>query len=310
LTFLLGDRVREELEKLGQSLPMTLTRQLGFALGAEGVLLGLCTYGVAWTLAAVLATTVVPLVAATVAVLAIAIAGEDAAKHVAARLAAAPPAARDRATRFDRATAIWVVAVALAAVFSVALNDGALYGSLGGPSELLASAVFGTLLGAGGPGVVALGALTAKGLSPGAALLAAALSSALGAKALMRAWRTLGLRGLVPVLIWLVCLTGAVAIGLNQVAPIARPLQFPDKWGRGAALLVALVIVIRAERVGVRRWLAGWFAEGEPHHHLAGGEHPLHAHQHGHGHVHSSDSPNGSAATKRSPEASGPSAEA
>ncbi len=307
LTFLLADRITEELGKLGKSLALTLASRLGFALAAEGVLLGLATYGIAWTLAAVLATTVVPLVAATVAVLAIAIAGEDAAQRVAERLAAAPPPLRSKATRFDRATAIWVVAVALAAVFGAALNDGALYGSLAGPSELLTSGLFGALLGTGGPGVVALGALTAKGLSPGAALLAITLSSALGAKVLVAWWRTLGSRGLVPVVIWLVCLTAAVSIGLNQVAPIANPLQFPEKVGRGAALLVLLLIVVRAERVGVRRWLAGWFAEGGHHHHQTGAEHH---HHHHHDRAHSSESPNGSAATKRSPEASGPSAEA
>jgi hypothetical protein len=302
---LLAERITEELGKLGKSLPLTLASRLGFALGAEGVLLGLGTYGIAWTLAAMLATTIVPLVAATVAVLAIAIAGEDAAKAVAERLAASPPAVPSKATRFDRATAIWVVAVALAAVFGAALNDGALYGSLAGPSELFTSGLFGALLGTGGPGVVALGALTTKGLSPGAALLGITLSSALGAKVLASWSRTLGARGVVPVVIWLVCLTAAVSIGLNQVAPIANPLQFPERIGRGAAWLVLLSIVVRAERVGVRRWLAGWFAEGGHHHHHAGGEH-----DHDHDHAHSSESPNGNAATNRSPEASGPSAEA
>jgi hypothetical protein len=302
LTFWLGDRVRQELKKLGQSLPVVLGLRLGFALGAEGLALGLSSYGVAWTLAAVLATTVVPIVAATVAMLAMAIAGDGAAKATAARLAEAAPEA-DRLHRFDRATAIWVVAVAISAVLTLSLTDGALYGSLGGPTELLVVSVLGPLFRTGGPSVVALAALTEKGLSPGAALLGAALSSALGAKFLWEAWRALGTRGLVPVLIWLASLTGALAIGINQVAPIARPLQFPDTVGQVAAGLLLVLIVVRAERVGVRRWLAGWFAAASPH---AGHHH----HGHAHHHAHSSEIPNGNAATTRSPEASGPNAEA
>jgi hypothetical protein len=238
--------------------------------------------------------------------LAIAIAGEDAAKRSAERLAADPIAPPNQLARFDRLTAIWLVAVALAAVLSHALPDGALYRSLGGPSELLTTSVFGALIGSGGPSVVTLGALTQKGLSPGAALLGALLSSALGAKVLLRLWKTLEPRGFVPVLIWLVCLTGALAIGVNQVAPIPNPLRFPEQVGRGAAILLGLLIAVRVERVGVRRWLAGWFIDdgaGAHHHHH-------HGHGHGHAEAHSSESPNGSAATTRSPEASGPSAEA
>jgi hypothetical protein len=303
LTFWLGDRVRAELQNLGKSLPVVLGTRLGFALGAEGLALGLAAYGVAWTLAALLATTLIPIVASAVAMLAIAIAGEDAAKATAARLAEAPPAIADRFRRFDRATAIWVVALAIAAVFRLSLPDGALYGSLGGQSELFVSSALGALFRTGGPSVVALAALTEKGLSPGAALLGAALSSALGAKVLVELWRTLGTRGLVPVLLWLVSLTSALAIGLNQVAPVARPLHLPDSVGNVAAGLLLLLIVVRAERVGVRRWLAGWFAEASGH---AGHHH----HDHAHDHAHSSEMPNGSAATTRSPEASGPSAEA
>jgi len=302
LTFWLGDRVRQELKKLGQSLPVVLGLRLGFALGAEGLALGLSSYGVAWTLAAVLATTVVPIVAASVAMLAMALAGDGAAKATAARLAEAAPQA-DRRNRFDRATAIWVVAVAISAVLTLSLTDGALYGSLAGPAELLVVSVLGALFRTGGPSVVALAALTEKGLSPGAALLGVALSSALGAKFLWQAWRTLGTRGLVPVLIWLASLTGALAIGVNQVAPIARPLHFPDTVGKIAAGLLLVLIVVRAERVGVRRWLAGWFAAASSH---AGHHH----HGHAHAHAHSSEIPNGNAATTRSPEASGPNAEA
>ena len=305
LTFLLGDRVHAELKNFGKSLPVTLGTRLGFALGAEGLALGLASYGIAWTLAAVLATTVVPLVAGTVAVLAIAIAGEGAAKATAARLAEAPPPEPDRLRRFDRATAIWVVAVAISAVLALSLKDGALYGSLGGPNELFMSSVLGALFRTGGPCVVALAALTEKGLSPGAALLGATLSSALGATALVHWWRTLGTRGVVPVLIWLVCLTGALGIGINQVAPIARPLHFPAPIGRIAAGLLLALIILRAERVGVRRWLAGWFAAGAQHTH-----HHHHGHAHDHAHAHSSEMPNGSAATKRSPESNGPSADA
>ncbi len=302
LTFLLADRVRAELKNLGQSLPVAVGTRLFFALGAEGLALGLACYGIAWTLAAVVATTVVPLVAGAVALLAIAIAGESAAKASAARLAESAPPEADRWHRFDRATAIWVVAVALAAVLALSLNGGALYGSLGRPSELLMSSVFGALFRTGGPCVVGLAALTEKGLSPGAALLAATLSSTLGAKVLLDGWRTLGARGMVPVLIWLVCLTAGLAIGINQVAPIARPLHFPDQVGRIAAAVLLALIVLRAERVGVRRWLAGWLTEGSTisHHH----------HGHGHGHAHSSEMPNGSAVTNRSPEANGPSADA
>ncbi len=305
LTFWLGDRVRAELKNLGKSLPVTLSTRLGFALGAEGLALGLASYGIAWMLAALLATTVVPLVAGAVAMLAIAIAGEDAAKATAARLAEAAPPEADRLRRFDRATAIWVVAVAISAVLTLSLNAGALYGSLGRPSELVMSSVLGALFRTGGPCVVALSALTEKGLSPGAALLGATLSSGLGAKLLFDWWRTLGTRGLVPVLIWLVCLTAALGIGINQVAPIARPLHFPDKLGRIAALILLALIVLRAERVGVRRWLAGWLTEGADH-----GRHHHHGHAHDHGHAHSSEMPNGSAVTNRSPEASGPSADA
>lgn len=301
LSFWLGDGVRRELGNLGQSLPVVLGTRLAFALGPEGLALGLASYGVAWTLAALLATTLVPVVAAVVAMLAVAIAGESAAKATAARLAEAPRPVTNRWQRFDRATAIWAVAVAIAAVFLLSLKSSALYGSLGGPDELLLSGALGALFRTGGPSVVALAALTEKGLSPGAALLGATLSSALGAKVLLELWRLLGARGVVPVVIWLASLTGALGIGLNQVAPIARPLHFPDAVGRFAALLLAVLVVARAERVGVRRWLAGWFA--------AAAAHRGHHHHH-HEHAHSSETPNGSAATTRSPEANGPNAEA
>jgi hypothetical protein len=301
LTLWLGPRAQQELQKLGKSLPVTLFGQLGFALGAEGLALGLATYGIAWTLAAFAATTFVPIVAAAVAMLAIAIAGEDAAKASAERLALLPAPTYDRFRRFDRVTAIWVVAVALAAVFQTSLNDAALYGSLGGGAELVVSGVLGSLLGTGGSGVVALGSLTEKGLSPGAALLAATLSSALGVGVLVKLWRALGQRGFVPVLIWMVCLTAVLAVGVNQVAPIARPLHFPAGVGRACAGVLLLLIALRAGHAGVRRWLAGWFAETPGHHHH---------HDHHHGHSHSSEIPNGSAATTRSPAASGPSAEA
>ena len=275
-TYLLGNGVREELKKLGQSLPVTLGSRLMFALGAEGLALGLATYGVAWTLAATLATTLVPIVASIVGMLAVAIAGEELAKRTAARLAEASAPEPFRLRRFDRATAIWVVAVAASAVFTLSLADGALYGSLGGPSELVVSGVFGCLLGTGGPSVVALGALTQKGLSPGAALLGATLSSALGAGVLIELWRKFGPRVLLPVLIWLACLTCAVAIGINQVAPVPSPLHFPVVVGRGALWLLLGLIALRAERVGVRRWLAGWFAQAHDHA----------AHHHGHAHDH------------------------
>lgn len=288
-------------------MPVALARRLGFAFGAEGLALGLACYGVVWTLGAFLATSFVPLVAALVAMLAVAIAGEDAARDAQARLAASPLAPPDRLRRFDRATAIWVVALGLAAAFSVALPRGALFGSLGGADELALTALLGALLGSGGPSVVALAALTEKGLSPGAALLGALLSSALGAKVLLELWRAVGRRALLPALLWLVCLTAVIAIGVNQVAPIPSPLRLPASVGRIAAGLALLLILVRAERVGVRRWLAGWFEE---HGHA-------HAHAHGHrhtdaagAHAHSSETPNGSAATTRSPAASGPSAEA
>jgi hypothetical protein len=301
LTLWLGQRAQQELHKLGRSLPVTLFGQLGFALGAEGLALGLATYGITWTLAAFAATTFVPIVAAAAAMLAIAIAGEDAAKTSAERLALLPAPSYDRLRRFDRVTAIWVVAVALAAVFQTALNDAALYGSLGGGAELVVSGVLGSLLGTGGSSVVALGSLTEKGLSPGAALLAATLSSALGASVLVKLWRALGPRGFVPVLIWMACLTAVLGVGVNQVAPIAHPLHFPSSVGRACAGILLLLIVLRAGQVGVRRWLAGWFAETALHHHH---------HDHHHEHSHSSEIPNGSAATTRSPEASGPNAEA
>lgn len=303
LTFVLGDAVQRELGKLGHSLPVTLARRLGFALGAEGLALGLATYGVVWTLGAALATTVVPIVVAAVAMLAIAIAGEEAAKRTALQLAEAAPFESDRFRRFDRATVVWLVAVALAAVFASSLPGGALYGSLAGPGELLVSGLLGSVLGTGGPSVVALAALTEKGLSPGAALLGVALSSALGAKVLWELWRTLGIRGWLPVWVWLTCLTGAIAIGINQVAPIANPLRLPAAVGRPALAVVLALIVLRAERVGVRQWLAGWFAH-------AGGDHHRHHRHEAVAAPHSSEMPNGNAATKRSPEASGPSAEA
>jgi hypothetical protein len=302
LTLWLGPRAQQELQKLGKSLPVTLFGQLGFALGAEGLALGLASYGIAWTLAAFAATTFVPAVAAAVAMLAIAIAGEEAAKASAERLALLPVPPYDRLRRFDRITAIWVVAVAVAAVFQTALSDASLYGSLAGGTELVVAGVLGSLLGTGGSSVVALAALTEKGLSPGAALLAVALSSALGAGVLVKLWRALGQRGFVPVLIWMVCLTAVLGVGLNQVAPVARPLQFPASVGRACAGILLLLIVLRAGHVGVRRWLAGWLSETAPHHHRH--------HDHHHAHFHSSEMPNGSAATTRSPDASGPSAEA
>jgi hypothetical protein len=300
LTFALGDRVHAELGKLGKSLPIRVGTRLGFAFGADGLALGLASYGVVWTLAALLATALVPLVAGAVAMLAVAIAGEEAAKDTTSRLAEAPPEATDRLRRFDRSTAIWVVAVALAAVFQSALPAGALLGSVGSVSELLVSGALGVLLGTGGPSVVALGALTEKGLSPGAALLGALLSSALGWGALRSLGRHIGARALLPTLIWLVCLTAALGIGVNQIAPVPSPLKFPASVSRISLYVVLLLLLVRAQRVGVRRWLAGWFAEGAHTHH----------HHHHHDHAHSSERPNGNAATTRSPEASGPSAEA
>lgn len=308
LSFFLGDRLKEELNKFGRSVPVLLARRLGFALGPEGLALGLATYGIAWTLGATLATTVVPIVAGAVALLAIALSGEDAAKLASERLAALPESPNDRFRRFDRATALWVVSVALFAVFMASLPDGALYATLGGPAELVASALLGGVLGGGGPAVVALSSLTEKGLSPGAALVGVTLASALGVRVLLQLARALGTRGVVPVLVWLTCLTGAIALGINQVTPIANPLHFPDVVGKAAALLLLGLVVVRAERVGVRRWLAGWL--------VADGTHGHHHHHHGrdhaaaHDHAHSSEMPNGSAATTRSPEASGPSAEA
>ncbi|MDF3069445.1 MAG: hypothetical protein K0R38_5046 [Polyangiaceae bacterium] len=307
LSFALGDRLKSELKNLGNSLPLLLARHLGFALGPEGLALGLATYGIAWTLGATLVTTIVPLVAGAVALLAVALAGEGAPQRAAERLAQMPETANGRFQRFDRATAIWVVSLALFAVFTTSLPAAALYGSLAGPGELVVSALLGSVLGSGGPAVVALSALTEKGLSPGAALVGVALSSALGIKVLRELGRALGVTGMVPVVVWLVCLTGAVALGINQVAPIANPLTLPTSIGRGAAVILLLLIVVRAERVGVRRWLAGWLApHGHGHHH---GAHD-HGRDGGHGHAHSSSIPNGSAATTRSPEASGPSAEA
>lgn len=301
LSFWLGDRAKAELTNLGTSLPLQVARRVGFALGPEGLALGLSTYGVAWTLGATLAVTVVPLVAGAVALLAVALAGEDAAKRTEQRLAKLPEAPTNRFERFDRATAIWVVSLALFAVLSASLPDAALYGSLAGPGELVGSALLGSVLGTGGPAVVALSALTEKGLSPGAALVGIALSSALGLKVLLELSRALGARGLVPVLVWLTCLTGVIGLGINQVAPIAAPLVLPASVGRGAALVVLVLIALRAQRVGVRRWLAGWLAHSH--------DHGAHGHA-GHDHAHSSEIPNGSAATTRSPAASGPSAEA
>jgi hypothetical protein len=303
LSFLLGDRLHAELGKLGQSLPIRVGRRLGFAFGADGLALGLASYGVVWTLGALVATALIPLVAGAVAMLAVAIAGAEAAKHTASRLSQSPLETTDRLRRFDRSTAIWVVAVALAAVFQGAFRDGALLGSIGSPIELVLSGALGTLLGTGGPSVVALGALTEKGLSPGAALLGALLSSALGPSALRALTRQIGPRALLPTLIWLVCLTAAVAIGINQIAPVPSPLQFPRSVSRASLLLLLVLVLVRAERVGVRRWLAGWFADSDEAGHR-------HHHPHGHTHDHSSESPKGSAATTRSPEANGPSAEA
>jgi hypothetical protein len=214
----------------------------------------------------------------------------------------------NRWRRFDRATAIWVIAVAVAVVFGAALPEGGLLDSIGKPSELLLSGALGALLGTGGPSVVAVAELGGKGLSPGAALLAVTLSSALGFGALAELWRTFGRRAALPALIWMTCLTAAIAIGVNEVAPIASPLRVPESVGRVSAIVVLALVLVRAERVGVRQWLAGWFAEhGHAHHH-----HHDHGHDHAqHGHdAHSSDKPNGNAATTRSPEASGPSAEA
>jgi hypothetical protein len=305
LTFLLGNRLNLELAKLGQSLPIRVGRRFCFAFGADGLTLGLSTYGVVWTLGALVATALVPLVAGAVAMLAVAIAGEDAAKRTATQLANAPIETTDRLRRFDRSTAIWIVAVALAAVFHGALRDGALLGSIGSPGELVVTGALGTLLGTGGPSVVALGALTDKGLSPGAALLGALLSSALGLGALRSLTQQLGPRALLATLVWLVCLTAAISIGVNQIAPIPNPLQFPGSVSRASLLLVLLLILVRAERVGVRRWLAGWFVDS-----LDAAHHHHHGHDHGRAHHHSSESPKGSAATTRSPEASGPSAEA
>lgn len=300
LTAALGNRVEHGLSRLGESLPSEFAKRIGFALGAEGLLLGLASYGALWMLAALLATTVVPLVAALAAMLAVAIAGEKTARQVAERMARSPRPRRDRLRRFDRATAIWVLALALAAVFDSALASGALLGSIGSAGELGLSAALGLLLGTGGPIVVALGALTQKGLSPGAALLGAVLSSALGAGKLLALWRTFGARALLPALLWLVCLCGIVAIGVNGVAPIPAPLRFPAGVEKACLALLLLLVLARAERVGVRSWLAGWLAEaGTPGHH-----------HHAHPHPHSSESPNGSAATTRSPAASGPSAEA
>jgi hypothetical protein len=309
LTFVFGDRVHTELAKLGHSLPVRFARRVGFGLGADGLLLGLGCFGVVWLLAAFLATTLVPIVAGAVAMLAVAIAGEEAAKQTAERLATAPEALPDRLRRFDRSTSIWVVAVALAAVIADALPGGALLGSIGTASELALSGGLGALLGTGGTSTIAVSALSQKGLSPGAALLGVALSSALGFRALRQMWRQFGGRAALPALIWLVSLTAVIGIGVNKVAPIPSPLRLPEGVGRVCALVLVGLVLLRAERAGVRRWLAGWVSEGadgHAHHHLGDG------HEHGpeRGHLHSSDKPNGNAATTRSPDASGPSAEA
>jgi hypothetical protein len=256
-----------------------------------------------------LATTLVPIVAGAVAMLAVAIAGEEAAKQTAERLARAPEALPDRWRRFDRSTSIWVVAVALAAVIADALPGGALLGSIGTPSELALSGGLGALLGTGGTSTIAVSALSQKGLSPGAALLGVALSSALGFGALRQMWRQFGGRAALPALIWLVSLTAVIGIGVNKVAPIPSPLRLPEVVGRVCALVLLGLVLLRAERAGVRRWLAGWVSEGtggHAHHHFGDG----HDHAPERGHLHSSDKPNGNAATTRSPDASGPSAEA
>jgi hypothetical protein len=302
LSFWLGDRARAELAQLGTSLPLLVARRIGFALGPEGLALGLSTYGIAWTLGATLATTVVPLVAGAVALLAVALVGEDAPRQTTERLLRVPEAPRDRLERFDRATAIWVVSLALFAVFTESLPDAALYGSLAGLGELVTSALLGTVLGSGGPAVVALSALTEKGLSPGAALVGICLSSALGLRVLLGLGQGLGVRGLVPVLVWMASLTGAIGLGINEVSPIANPVALPVSVGQASALILLLLIGVRAQRVGVRRWLAGWFAHSHRH---AAHDHEGHVHHH-----HSSEIPNGSAATTRSPVASGPSADA
>jgi hypothetical protein len=170
--------------------------------------------------------------------------------------------------------------------------------------------VLGGLIGSGGPSVVALAGLTEKGLSPGAALIGALLSSALGVASLVGLQRQLGRRAVLPALVWLVCLTAALGIGVNQVAPVPRPLHLPARVEELCALLLFAAILLRAERVGVRRWLAGWFVEPDQHGH----EHHHHAHDQAHPHgqagAHSSETPNGNAATTRSPDASGPSADA
>ncbi|HYJ10914.1 MAG TPA: hypothetical protein VEX18_17955, partial [Polyangiaceae bacterium] len=309
LAFVFGDRVHTELGKLGHSLPVRFTRRVGFALGADGLLLGLGCFGVVWLLAAFLATTLVPIVAGAVAMLAVAIAGEEAAKQTAERLARVPEVPPDRLRRFDRSTSIWVMAVALAAVIADALPGGALLGSIGTPSELALSGGLGALLGTGGTSTIAVSALSQKGLSPGAALLGVALSSALGFGVLRQMWRQFGGRAALPALIWLVSLTAVIGIGVNKVAPIPSPLRLPEGVGRVCALVLLGLVLLRAERAGVRRWLAGWVSEGtggHGHHHFGDG----HDHAPERGHLHSSDKPNGNAATTRSPDASGPSAEA
>lgn len=298
LAFFLQNSVRELLGRLGSTPPVALGSQLGFTIGAEGLALGLVTYGVVWTLAALVATLVLPVVAGAVAMLAVAIGGAqrlDGDSIKVSHQEHVPHGVQpQRLYAFDRATTLWVVGVAVAALFQVSLPSGALFGSLGSARELLVAGALGSLIGTGGPIVIALGALTEKGLSPGAALLGVALSSALGVRALLELWRRFGRRALTPALIWLVSLTGALAIAVNNVAPVPAPLGLPREVGQASASLLLLLIVLRAERVGLRRWLAGWFEQGAEHRH----------------HHHSSEMANGSAVTMRSPEASGPSAEA
>ncbi len=275
LRFAFRKRAREMLEKLGESLPVALGSRLAFGVGAEGLCLGLATYGIVWTLAALLATLVLPIVAAVAAMLAVALA-EGGTPDARRRAPAVTP--RDLAEpagrfgSFDRATTLWVVAIALAALFRVSLPREALFDSLGSGRELLVTGALGALLATGGPSVIAFGALTEKGLSPGAALIGVALSSALGFRGLVELWRRFGRRAVTPAIIWLVSLTGALAIGLNNVAPVALPLHFPRLVEQFSATVLLVLIALRAERVGLRRWLAGWSSRPALHGHA----HPHH----------------------------------
>jgi hypothetical protein len=280
-----------------------MARELWPALGVVGVCLGVGVFGLLWGAVAASALVIAPLLAGGAARVVELLMSDPEARAARSseaievnaadglEQASSASAASSLLGDFDRAASLWLAGVAAGAVLDVSLPDGALFSWLGTGRELLSAGALGVLLASGSTIVIALGVLSGKGLSIGAALILAGLSSALGLSKLIQLWRRYDALATFVLLLWFAGFYGVLAVLLNRLHMPPRPLLLPEFVGGGAAMLLSLLAVVRAERIGLRALLRVWGPfEHRPHYSTA--------------------IPNGSAATMRSPEASGPRAEA